>query len=97
MQYDEAEAKTTIKELETKRSQIELKRIQVTQTLSSLLDIVDVETSVPDPDAPPSKIGGNTKVVLVRPKDKDTGQDVTDARRDEIYTKRMAEADTLLL
>ncbi len=97
MPYDEAKVRTTIEKLGEKRAQVDIQRKQIQQALAALHSIVDVETFVEDPDAPASNIGGPAmKRVMVKPVDREIGGEITDARRELIYSKRMTEANKLL-
>ncbi len=61
----------------------------------ALDEIKDMITRVSDPDAPEGTIGRMIEKKS-KPEDVQVGGEITDARRNQVYDKRMAEADTLL-
>jgi len=68
---------------------------EVDKCRSALAEIKSLVKTIPDPNPPEGTIG-RTIEEKSKPKDELTGDAITDARRNMVYDKRMAEADTLL-
>lgn len=95
MVFNEVKLAKKIELLETRHRDLTLATHKVQRCHDALLGIKDVVTKVADPNAPANTIG-RTIEVKSKPKDEETGEEITPTRRNMIYDKRMAEATTLL-
>lgn len=94
MAVDNDKIKTTIDALELKADEMDKKMAQMRRAKNNLAGILQIEKNIQDPAHPddPSK----TIDVLTDIMDEAFGKKMTSARRQEIYDKWIAEAETLL-
>lgn len=95
MPFNEDDADDKIELLATRGRVLNLALREVDACRSALTDIKSLVKTIPDPNPPPNTIG-RTIEEKSKPMDELSGEEITDKRRNMIYDKRMAEADTLL-